>query len=499
MSVKYRVEMNNISKSFGGVKALDNVDLHVKSGEILALVGENGAGKSTLMKILSGAYRKDKGSVMLDGEEVQINSPHIGRELGISIIYQEFALVPDLTVAENIFLGDIYQKNGIIKWNTLYEEAGKLIESLGFEINPRTKLKNLSIAYQQVVEICKALSEEAKVLILDEPTAVLAPNEVKLLFRTLKTLKERGVSIIYISHRLEEIFEIADRAEVLKDGKLSGVVNVEETNRNEVINLMIGRELKDMFPKRDTEIGKDLLTVNNLSNDVVEDISFSVKEGEVFGIAGLVGSGRTEIARSIFGADKMDNGEIILNDKNINTKSPKQALQNGIGMVPEDRKEQGVILTMDVKTNITMPMIKNISRIGVINRNQEKEHSQNLVDLLNIKTTNIHTDVKNLSGGNQQKVSLAKWFGINCDIVILDEPTRGVDVGAKVEIYKLINELARQKIGVIMISSEMTEIIAMCDRAAVMYRGNMTGILNKNELTEENIMRLAIGEDGNNG
>jgi len=254
-----------------------------------------------------------------------------------------------------------------------------------------------------------------------------------------------------------------------------------------------------MFPKRDTEIGKDLLTVNNLSNDVVEDISFSVKEGEVFGIAGLVGSGRTEIARSIFGADKMDNGEIILNDKNINTKSPKQALQNGIGMVPEDRKEQGVILTMDVKTNITMPMIKNISRIGVINRNQEKEHSQNLVDLLNIKTTNIHTDVKNLSGGNQQKVSLAKWFGINCDIVILDEPTRGVDVGAKVEIYKLINELARQKIGVIMISSEMTEIIAMCDRAAVMYRGNMTGILNKNELTEENIMRLAIGEDGNNG
>src|SRR6056297_13246 len=244
--------MNNISKSFGGVKALDNVDLHVKSGEILALVGENGAGKSTLMKILSGAYRKDKGSVMLDGEEVQINSPHIGRELGISIIYQEFALVPDLTVAENIFLGDIYQKNGIIKWNTLYEEAGKLIESLGFEINPRTKLKNLSIAYQQVVEICKALSEEAKVLILDEPTAVLAPNEVKLLFRTLKTLKERGVSIIYISHRLEEIFEIADRAEVLKDGKLSGVVNVEETNRNEVINLMIGRELKDMFPKRDT-------------------------------------------------------------------------------------------------------------------------------------------------------------------------------------------------------------------------------------------------------
>jgi len=233
--------MNNISKSFGGVKALDNVDLHVKSGEILALVGENGAGKSTLMKILSGAYRKDKGSVMLDGEEVQINSPHIGRELGISIIYQEFALVPDLTVAENIFLGDIYQKNGIIKWNTLYEEAGKLIESLGFEINPRTKLKNLSIAYQQVVEICKALSEEAKVLILDEPTAVLAPNEVKLLFRTLKTLKERGVSIIYISHRLEEIFEIADRAEVLKDGKLSGVVNVEETNRNEVINLMIGR------------------------------------------------------------------------------------------------------------------------------------------------------------------------------------------------------------------------------------------------------------------
>ena len=499
MSVKYKVDMNKISKSFGGVKALDKVDLHVKPGEILALVGENGAGKSTLMKILSGAYQKDAGNIKIDGEEVQIKNPHIGRELGISIIYQEFALVPDLTVAENIFLGDIYQKNGIIKWNTLYEEAGKLIESLGFEINPRTKLKNLSIAYQQVVEICKALSEEAKVLILDEPTAVLAPNEVKLLFRTLRTLKDRGVSIIYISHRLEEIFEIADRAEVLKDGKLSGVVNVEETDRNEVINLMIGRELKDMFPKRDTKIGKDLLTVKNLSNDVVSNISFSVKEGEVFGLAGLVGSGRTEIARSIFGADKMESGEIILNDKNINNKSPKHSLKNGIGMVPEDRKEQGVILTMDVKTNITMPMIKNISRIGVINRAEEKTHTQNLVDMLRIKTKDIHTDVKNLSGGNQQKVSLAKWFGINCDVVILDEPTRGVDVGAKVEIYKLINELAKQKIGVIMISSEMTEIIAMCDRSAVMHRGNMTGILNKDELTEENIMRLAIGEDGNNG
>jgi len=496
---EYRVEMNNINKSFGGVKALDDVDLKVKPGEILALVGENGAGKSTLMKILSGAYRKEEGTIKLDGVEVQINNPQIGRKLGISIIYQEFALVPDLKVAENIFLGDIYQKNGIIEWNTLYEEAGKLIENLGFNINPKRELKNLSLAYQQVVEICKALSEEAKVLILDEPTAVLAPNEVKLLFRTLRTLKDRGVSIIYISHRLEEIFKIADRAEVLKDGKLSGVVNVNETSRNEVINLMIGRELDNMFPKRENKIGKNFLTVNNLSNDVVEDVSFSVKEGEVFGLAGLVGSGRSEIARSIFGADKMDSGEIILNNKNINNKSPKYSLKNGIGMVPEDRKEQGVILSMDVKTNITMTMIKNISNIGVINRKQEKKHTHNLVEKLKIKTKDIHTDVKNLSGGNQQKVSLAKWFGKNCDVIILDEPTRGVDVGAKVEIYKLINELARQNIGVIMISSEMTEIIAMCDRAAVMHRGNMMGILNKDELTEENIMRLAIGEDENNG
>ncbi len=493
----YRVEMISISKAFGGVTALDNVSFKVYPGEILALVGENGAGKSTLMKILSGAYQKDTGEIYVDGKKVKINNPQIGRKLGISIIYQEFALVPDLTVAENIFLNDLSPRNGLISWNRLYNEAEMLIKSIGFKINPQMLVGDLSVAYQQVVEICKALSEEAKVLILDEPAAVLALNEVEVLFEMLRKLKKNGVSIIYISHRLEEVFKIADRAIVLKDGRVTGTVVPADIDKNKIVNLMIGRKLLDFYPSREAKVGEEIFRVNNLKVGIVEDVSFSIKTGEVLGFAGLVGSGRTEVARAIFGADNMEDGELYLEGKEIKNKDPRHALKNKVGMVPEDRKKQGVILPMSVKSNITMTNIGEIQKFGVLMKNKEVIYTRNLVEKLRIKADGINTNVNSLSGGNQQKVSLAKWFGANCKIIILDEPTRGVDVGAKVEIYKLINAFAHQGLAVILISSEMTEIIGMCDRAVVMHRGKIAGILNKNELSEENIMKIAIGEGEN--
>jgi len=494
----YRIEMNNINKSFGGVRALKGVTFKVKPGEIMALVGENGAGKSTLMKILSGAYTKDEGEILIDGRPVEINSPQKGRSIGINIIYQELTIVPDLTVAENIFLGNLPVRNGIIQWSKLNQKAEELIQSIGFSLNPKTIAGNLSVAHQQIVEICKALSHDARVLILDEPTAVLAPREVKTLFEILKNLKEKGVSIIYISHRLEEVLEIADQITVLKDGEVTGTGTPKEMGKDNIINLMIGRRITDMYPQRDIPTGKEIFRVENLNNDKVENVSFVVKAGEVFGIAGLVGSGRTEIAKAIFGVDPVQTGIIYLDNKQLKNKSPKEAASRGIGMVPENRKEEGVILDMTVRENITITNLKNVSQLGFIKSKEESDFCQQLVEKLRVKTATIDAPVNSLSGGNQQKVSLAKWFGITLKLIILDEPTRGIDVGAKVEIYKLINELARQGLGVIMISSEMMEIIGMCDRAAVMHRGKMIGILEKDELTEENIMRLATGEEKNN-
>lgn len=495
----HRIEMNNVSKSFGGVQALKNVTFKVRPGEIMALVGENGAGKSTLMKILAGAYTKDKGEILVDGKVVEVNNPQKGRRLGINIIYQELTIVPDITVAENIFLSNLPAHNGIIQWSKLNQKAEELIQSIGFNINPKTIAGNLSVAHQQIVEICKALSHDARILILDEPTAVLAPSEVKILFKVLKNLKEKEVSIIYISHRLEEVLEIADRVTVLKDGEVTGTGIPKEMGKDNIINLMIGREITDMYPKRDAETGKEIFKIENLKTDKVENVSFTVRAGEVFGIAGLVGSGRTEIAKAIFGVDPVQTGIIYLKNQPLKNKSPKEAVSKGIGMVPENRKEEGVILDMTVRENITMTTLKSISQLGFIKNRPESSFCQQLVEKLRIKTGSIDVPVNNLSGGNQQKVALAKWFGTNLKLIILDEPTRGIDVGAKVEIYKLINELSRQGLGVIMISSEMTEIIGMCDRAAVMHRGKMAGILEKDDLNEENIMRLAAGEDKNNG
>ena len=497
MADVYRVQMAGITKSFGGVHALHDVSFDVRAGEIHALVGENGAGKSTLMKILSGAYQKDIGEILIDGRAVNISSPHMGRKLGIAIIYQDFALAPDLTVAENIYLDHLSGRKAFINWTELYRNAGALIESVGFDINPRSIVGDLSVAYQQVVEITKALSENAGILILDEPTAVLAPRETERLFDVLRTLKHQGVSMIYISHRLEEIFRIADLVTVIKDGVVTGTVKAAETTTDEIINMMIGRQLTDMFPARHASIGGEVFRVDNLSRgNKVKDVSFSVRAGEVLGIAGLVGSGRTETVRAIFAADPKDSGEIVLDGRRLKIKSPRHAVRSGIALVPEDRKEQGAVLSMSVRENVTMPSLRTVTApLGFIRQRREKRITKNLIEKLAIKTGSTETVVTDLSGGNQQKVVLAKWLGADCRLLILDEPTRGVDVGAKVEIYNIINELAERGLAIIVVSSEMVEIIGICDRVVVMRDGRVRDILEKDQLSEENIMKLAIIEN----
>jgi len=491
----YSVEMVRITKEFGGVHALRDVSFRVRPGEIHALVGENGAGKSTLMKILSGAYAKGQGVIRIEGKEVEISNPHSGRQLGIAIIYQEFALAPDLTVAENIYLDHLSSRGGIINRGRLYRQSEELIGGLGFDINPRKMVWQLSVAYQQVVEITKALSEEAKILILDEPTAVLAPNEVKRLFEILRRLKEQGVSIVYISHRLEEVFEIADSVTVLKDGQVTGEGEIEQMSPDDVIRMMIGRKLTTMFPERELRIGEEILRVEGLNRGKeVRDVSFSVRAGEVLGIAGLVGSGRTETVRAIFAADKRDSGRIELCGKELQLKSPRESVRSGIGFVPEDRKGQGVVLSMSVRENVTMPRLRSVMGwLGFIKKTKEQRITEELIKRLRIKARSTESAVTDLSGGNQQKVVLAKWFGMESSLIILDEPTRGVDVGAKVEIYNLINELAARGLGIIFISSETIEVIGICDRVVVMRQGAVSDILDKEQLSEENIMRAAIG------
>ncbi|TZF84135.1 sugar ABC transporter ATP-binding protein [Pedobacter sp. BS3] len=491
-----RVELSNISKSFGGVAALKDVTLKALPGEIHALMGENGAGKSTLMKILSGAHQKDGGRIAIDGEEVHIKNTHDSKKLGIGIIYQEFSLVPELSVAENVFLNRLSEHGVWMKWNSLKKEAAELIQSIGFNINPSAKVANLSIAQQQIVEIAKALSEKVKVLILDEPSAVLGPNEVQKLFDILLKLKKEGVTIIYISHHLSEIFQIADRVTVLKDGKSSESLNVAETDRDAIIKLMLGRSLDAMFPPRKPVIGNEVLRVEHIQSDKVKDVSLTVKAGEVLGIAGLVGSGRTEVVRAIFAADKKQKGSVFLHGRKVRLRNPHQAVEKGIGMVPEDRKQQGVILSLSIKQNISLANLAGVTgKLGFIRSNKESAHVQQLIKKLLIKTQHEDIPAGQLSGGNQQKVVLAKWFNRDCHVIIIDEPTRGVDVGAKTEIYNLINELAGRGVAILVISSETAELMGICDRILVMRDGQVHGELEKHEFTEEHILRYAIGAD----
>jgi len=494
-NIQYRVELINISKSFGGIAALKNVKLKVRPAEIHALVGENGAGKSTLMKILSGAYSMDSGNIFIDNEEVHIKNTHDSKKLGIGIIYQEFSLVPDLSVTENIFLSQLGSQGAWIRWGSMKRKTEALINSIGFDINPSAKVGRLSIAHQQIIEIAKALSEKVRVLILDEPSTVLGSFEIKKLFDTLKRLKNEGVTIIYISHHLNEIFEIADGVSVLKDGISSDSLLVSQTDRETIIKLMLGRSIETMYPKRESLIKEEILKAEDIHlTDKVAGVSLSVNAGEVLGIAGLVGSGRTEMVRAIFAADKIKKGEVFLFGKHIRIRSPYQAVKKGIGMVPEDRKQQGVILSLSLKQNISLTNLKKVTnKLGFIKAEKESSNTKELIRKLAIKIQNENRKVATLSGGNQQKVSLAKWFNRDCKVMIIDEPTRGIDVGAKVEIYHLINELSQYGVAIIVISSETAELIGICDRILVMRKGQIQGEIEKKDFTEENILRLSIG------
>ena len=429
---------------------------------------------------------------------VEINSPRISKELGISVIYQEFVLAPDLSVAENLFIDHLDNSKGIINWKKLNENASALLCKIGFgNINPKTRVSKLTIAQQQVVEICKALSRESRILILDEPTAVLTFKEKEQLFTLLRELKTQGVSIVFVSHRLEEIFELCDRVTVFKDGQNVDTVNTQETNKNALVQMMIGREMSKYFPARQAVIGEEVLRVENISRGkVVKGVSFNVHAGEVIGFSGLVGAGRTGTMRLIFGADKKDGGSVFLHGKSINIHSEKDAVKHKIGFLPEDRKRQGVILQMPIKINATLSSLKKITTsAGVLQSNKENEIVKGLVNDLTIRLRSIEDNVSTLSGGNQQKVSFSKWIATECDCVILDEPTRGVDVGAKMEIYQIINTMAQRGAAIIVVSSEMEELIGMCDRIYVMSEGRITGELDVKEATEHEIMRMSVGSE----
>lgn len=496
MIEQFVVEMKHIDKSFGGIQALKDVTFGVRRGEVHALVGENGAGKSTLMKILSGAYRKDSGEILILGKPAHISNSLEGKKAGIGIIYQEFALASDLTVAENIFMGEeISGKKPIVRWGKLYAQASALLDRIGFQIDPRLKVRDLSVAYQQMTEIAKALHQNAKVLVLDEPTAVLGPQEAEKLFEVINRLQQEGVSIVYISHRMNEVFRISDRISVLKDGEMMGTLETSQTSQDQVITRMIGRQMGEMFPPKQSNVTETVLEVENLQrNNIVKGVSFRVHAGEVLGIAGLVGAGKTETVRLIFGADRRTGGDIRLYGQKLKIKSPTDAVKHGISYVPENRKEHGVLLHMSTRINTTMSDLSTYTGpLGIIKSSSETEHVWEMIRKLEIKVNNTETHVKDLSGGNQQKVSLAKWISIESKVVILDEPTRGVDVGAKIEIYKIIRELAKQGLAIIFISSEMLEIIGMSDRVLVMHEGRLSGELGGKELSEGNIMQLAVG------
>ena len=492
------LELKHITKLYPGVVALNDVSLEVRRGEILALVGENGAGKSTLIKTCSGAITPTQGEIVINGKSFTGMTPQTSEQNGIGVIYQEFNLVGDLSVAENIFLGRAIRKGMVIDLKAMERESKKILDSLNIKINPKTLVKTLSVGYQQMVEIAKAVSQNAKLLIMDEPSAPLTSAEVEAMFAIVDKLKAGGVSIIYISHRLDEIFRLADRITILRDGQYVTTLNTDETNKDELVKYMVGRQLTEVYPKRDEICVKDevIFEAVNVSGNGDKNISFKIHRGEVLGLGGLVGAGRTEFAELMFGMRPKTAGKFIFKGKEISPKTPKDAIELGIGLVPEDRKKEGALLGMSIRGNINMPIYQRISKGTVINEKKEEEIAQTYRKEISIKTPTLDQLVKNLSGGNQQKVILAKWLAADSELLIFDEPTRGIDVGAKQEIYTLINHLVEQGKTVLMISSEMEELMGMSDRILILAEGNMTGELNKSEFNQERIMQLASIEKG---
>lgn len=494
MSENYVLELDHIKKVYPGVVALNDVTLDLKKGEVLALIGENGAGKSTLIKCCSGAVIPTSGKIIVNGKEFTKMTPQLASENGIAIIYQEFNNVKELSAAENLFLGRPIRKGIIVDKKAMEVQAQKAFDALHVKINPKTLMKNLTTGYQQMVEIAKAIQQKAKILIMDEPSASLTSAEVESMFEVVETLRKEEISIVYISHRLEEIFRISDRIVVLRDGNYVKTLITKDSNEQELIKLMVGRELTEKYPARQDCVDNktDVLQIKDLTGNGDHKINLTVKKGEILGLGGLVGAGRTELAEMIFGAYPKQSGQMFFNGKEINPKSPREAINLGIALVPEDRKRHGAMLGISIKDNINMPIYEKYSKGSVINSKHEIDTAKKYKDSLEIKTPSLKQLVKNLSGGNQQKVILARWLAADSELIIFDEPTRGIDVGAKYEIYKLMNELVEKEgKSILMISSEMEELIGMSDRIIVLSEGEVTGELSKADFAQESIMKLA--------
>jgi ribose transport system ATP-binding protein len=496
-NMTHNLKLENITRSFPGVKAIENVTLEAYPGEILALAGENGAGKSTLMNVLSGALPADSGRILLDGQEAKITSPRRAQDLGISMIHQELALIPQMTVGQNIFLGreprTAWQM--LVDTKKMYAAARKILDGMDLDFAATALIADLSIAQRQMVEIARAISFQSRIIILDEPTSTLSEPEADKLFTLMNSLREQSVALIYISHRMEEIFRISDRVAVMRDGRLIGVQPTKELTINKVVQMMVGRELKEYFPKTDTKLGEVVLEAYHLrSGTRLKDASFSLRRGEILGLAGLVGSGRTDLARVIFGADRLDGGEIRIQGQSVRIRSPQEAIRMGIGLITEDRKAQGLFLGQSLRSNVAVTIFERLSRLGFLQFKKIDCQVRALVQQLKIRTPNLEQRVRNLSGGNQQKVVISRWLAVDPKLLILVEPTRGIDIASKAAIHVLIDELAAKGVAILVISSELPEILGISDRILVMHEGRLVAELDRSEATQARVMQAATGQ-----